>query len=43
MPALSLTADDAYEAAKIAAALQYSFRNKVPVVFDEEGLPIMDA
>ncbi|BEI82034.1 hypothetical protein CcaverHIS002_0211940 [Cutaneotrichosporon cavernicola] len=38
---LSLNADDAYEAAKIAAALQYSFRNKVPVMFDDDGLPIM--
>jgi hypothetical protein len=39
--ALSLTPEDAFEAAKIAAALQYSFRNGVPVFFDEEGDPIM--
>ncbi|KAL1844551.1 hypothetical protein VTK73DRAFT_2320 [Phialemonium thermophilum] len=39
---LSCTPDDAYEAAKIATALQYSFRNKVPVFFDDEGLPIME-
>lgn len=41
--ALSLTADDALEAAKIATALQYSFRYSVPVYFDEEGDPIMRA
>jgi myo-inositol 2-dehydrogenase/D-chiro-inositol 1-dehydrogenase len=40
---LSCTPNDAYEAAKIATALQYSFRNKVPVYFDDEGLPIMEA
>jgi myo-inositol 2-dehydrogenase/D-chiro-inositol 1-dehydrogenase len=40
--ALSLDADDAYEAAKIAAALQYSFRKRVPVLFDDEGMPIME-
>ncbi|GMK58992.1 hypothetical protein CspeluHIS016_0700070 [Cutaneotrichosporon spelunceum] len=38
---LSIHANDAYEAAKIATALQYSFRNKVPVLFDDEGFPIM--
>lgn len=42
MIALSLNADDAFEAAKIAAALQHSFRKRVPVLFDEEGLPIME-
>ncbi|KAF2153606.1 NAD(P)-binding protein [Myriangium duriaei CBS 260.36] len=39
---LTCTPDDAYEAAKIATALQYSFRNKVPVYFDDHGLPIME-
>ncbi|KFZ06248.1 hypothetical protein V501_07592 [Pseudogymnoascus sp. VKM F-4519 (FW-2642)] len=39
---LTCTPDDAYEAAKIATALQYSFRNKVPVYFDDEGKPIME-
>ncbi|KAL4948058.1 hypothetical protein BDW69DRAFT_203814 [Aspergillus filifer] len=40
---LTCTAEDAYEAAKIATALQFSFRNGVPIYFDEEGQPIMDA
>ncbi|EXJ74882.1 oxidoreductase [Cladophialophora psammophila CBS 110553] len=40
---LTCTPDDAYEAAKIATALQYSFRNGVPVYFDDNGLPIMEA
>ncbi|KAH0847489.1 hypothetical protein AYO21_11635 [Fonsecaea monophora] len=39
---LTCTPDDAYEAAKIATALQYSFRNRVPVYFDGDGLPIME-
>lgn len=39
---LPLTADDALEAAKIATALQYSFRKSIPVHFDEEGDPIME-
>lgn len=39
---LTCTPEDAYEAAKIAAALQYSFRQGVPVYFDDNGLPIMD-
>ena len=39
---LTCTPEDAYEAAKIATALQFSFRNKVPVYFDEEGLPTME-
>lgn len=39
---LICTPDDAYEAAKIATALQYSFRNGVPVYFDDDGLPIME-
>lgn len=39
---LTCTADDAYEAAKIATALQYSFRNGVPVHFDDNGIPIME-
>lgn len=38
---LTCNPSDAYEAAKIATALQYSFRNGVPVYFDDEGLPIM--
>lgn len=40
---LSCSPEDAYEAAKIATALQFSFRNGVPVYFDEEGVPIMEA
>ncbi|KAL4799018.1 NAD binding Rossmann fold oxidoreductase [Aspergillus venezuelensis] len=40
---LTCTPEDAYEAAKIATALQFSFRNGAPVYFDEEGQPIMDA
>ena len=40
---LTCNPDDAYEAAKIAAALQYSFRNGVPVYFDDNGMPIMEA
>lgn len=39
---LTCTPDDAYEAAKIATALQYSFRKGVPVYFDDNGLPIME-
>ncbi|KAG6364511.1 hypothetical protein INS49_006112 [Diaporthe citri] len=39
---LTCTPDDAYEAAKIATALQYSFRNGVPVYFNDDGLPIME-
>ncbi|KAL6922387.1 hypothetical protein FSST1_006413 [Fusarium sambucinum] len=39
---LTCTPDDAYEAAKIATALQYSFRNGVPVYFDDEGRPILE-
>jgi myo-inositol 2-dehydrogenase/D-chiro-inositol 1-dehydrogenase len=39
---LTCAPDDAYEAAKIATALQYSFRNGVPVYFDDNGLPIME-
>ncbi|KAI0886894.1 NAD(P)-binding protein [Annulohypoxylon maeteangense] len=38
---LSCTPDDAYEAAKIGTALQYSFRNGVSIYFDENGMPIM--
>lgn len=40
---LSCSPEDAYEAAKIATALQFSFRNGVPVYFDEEGVPVMKA
>ncbi|KAJ3463695.1 hypothetical protein MRS44_008481 [Fusarium solani] len=39
---LTCTPEDAYEAAKIATALQYSFRNGVPVYFDDEGRPILE-
>lgn len=38
---LTCTPEDAYEAAKIATALQFSFRNGVPVYFDDEGVPIL--
>ncbi|KAF2014261.1 NAD binding Rossmann fold oxidoreductase [Aaosphaeria arxii CBS 175.79] len=41
--ALTCTPEDAYEAAKIATALQYSFRNNVPVYFDDNGSPIMES
>lgn len=40
---LTCSPEDAYEAAKIATALQYSFRNGVPVYFDSNRLPIMNA
>ncbi|KAK5077350.1 hypothetical protein LTR64_005169 [Lithohypha guttulata] len=33
--------EDAYEAGKICAALQHSFRTGMPVYFDEAGLPIL--
>lgn len=39
---LTCSPEDAYEAAKIATALQYSFRNGVPVYFDSNGLTIMN-
>lgn len=39
---LTCTPNDAYEAAKIATALQYSFRNRVPVYFDDNGLPVIE-
>lgn len=39
---LTCDPDDAYEAAKIGTALQYSFRNRVPVYFDDNGNPIME-
>jgi myo-inositol 2-dehydrogenase/D-chiro-inositol 1-dehydrogenase len=38
---LTCAPEDAYEAAKIAAALQFSFRRGIPVYFDDEGMPIM--
>ncbi|KAM0420354.1 hypothetical protein ACHAPT_011896 [Fusarium lateritium] len=38
---LTCTPDGAYGAAKIATALQYSFRNRVPVYFGNNGLPVM--
>lgn len=34
--------EDAFEAGKICTALQYSFRNGVPVYFDDNGLPILE-
>lgn len=34
---------DAFEAGKICTALQYSFRQGIPVYFDEDGLPIMES
>lgn len=40
---LTCNPDDAFEAAKIATALQYSFRNRKPVYFDDEGMPIMSS
>lgn len=40
---LTCEPEDAYEAAKIATALQFSFRNRVPVYFDEDGKPIMES
>ncbi|KAF2675733.1 NAD(P)-binding protein [Lentithecium fluviatile CBS 122367] len=40
---LTCTPDDAYEAAEIATALQYSVRNGVPVYFDDNCLPIIEA
>lgn len=39
---MTCTPEDAYEAAKVVTALQYSFRNGVPVYFDDDGLPIME-
>lgn len=39
---LTCTPDDAFEAAKIATALQHSFRIGAPVFFDDDGLPIME-
>ncbi|KAL4893493.1 NAD binding Rossmann fold oxidoreductase [Aspergillus ambiguus] len=39
---LTCSPEDAYEAAKIATALQYSFRTGMPVYFDDNGLPIME-
>jgi len=39
---LSCTPNDAFEAGKIACALQHSFRIGKPVYFDEAGAPIMD-
>lgn len=40
---LTCTPEDAYEAGKVAAALQYSFRSGLPVYFDDDGLPILQA
>lgn len=39
---MSCTPEDAFEAAKIVTALQHSFRTRMPVYFDDEGLPIME-
>lgn len=38
---LSCSPDDAYEAGKIACALQHSFRLGEPVYFDESGQPLL--
>lgn len=38
---LSCSPNDAFEAGKIACALQHSFRIGSPVYFDDEGAPIM--
>jgi len=35
--AVPVSLDDAVQAAKIADALTYSFRNSVPVLFDDQG------
>lgn len=40
---LTCGAEDAFEAGKICVALQHSFRTGVPVYFDDDGLPILDA
>lgn len=39
---LSCSPEDAFEAAKIVTALQNSFRTRMPVYFDDSGLPIMN-
>ena len=39
---LTCTPEDAYEAAKIATALQQSFRTRLPVYFDDNGSPILN-
>lgn len=39
---MSCTPDDAFEAAKIVTALQHSFRTRMPVYFDDNGLPILE-
>jgi myo-inositol 2-dehydrogenase / D-chiro-inositol 1-dehydrogenase len=39
---LRCTPEDAFEAAKIVVALQHSFRTRMPVYFDDNGLPILD-
>ena len=38
---LSCSPNDAFEAGKIACALQHSFRVGTPVYFDDNGAPIM--
>ena len=40
---LTCRPEDAFEAGKICAALQYSFRKGVTVYFDDDGMPIMEA
>jgi myo-inositol 2-dehydrogenase / D-chiro-inositol 1-dehydrogenase len=40
---LRCTPEDAFEAAKIVVALQNSFRTRMPVYFDDNGLPILEA
>lgn len=39
---LSCLPQDAYEAGKIACALQHSVRVGLPVYFDDEGLPVLE-
>nr|BDD69308.1 Myo-inositol 2-dehydrogenase [Verruciconidia persicina] len=40
---LTCQAEDAFEAGKICTALQHSFRPGLPVYFDDDGFPILDA
>ena len=39
---LTCHAEDAFEAGKICAALQHSFRTGLPVYFDDNGFPILE-
>ena len=38
---MTCSPEDAFEAGKICAALQHSFRTGMPVYFDDKGLPIL--